>query len=1637
MIYFYNTELEFLEAVNEVSFSYSKKARKEGGGKVSLTFPPHLDAFYIIIYVANTEKDEEEYITSGYITELIEEKQGYSFQFKTFESLLKNYSLPKKWNTYSSFSIPQIVADLMFGFRPIYKTSKADLGILDTTNPTYLKSENIAFNSIEGADLTLAFDAGKQAEENVYYYCQKGFVIFQYDLGEPNFINLEYSEKSTGQYTAHYPKRILRWSEQVGEKTFIKWKAIERDETVKEADDKILEELQKAPTLQARRDSRKDSIEVGVPLPNKKRVLILQLIFEYIKPNYSLDFNTEEINTKASGKPVIVKRTVRGFTPVLHGFEILNRCPLAPFSLPTKKASSSISIRAETIIEVCGKLNHTCNEKEDTKELKFEGGKVSDILEKMQEVHHFNITFDLRKDIGKKRAEFYISMFTDEAIGCPRFHGRDLRHVDNALLRAPDSDAPLYANFTLSTMKRRLELPILLDCKGASRKEGIDDLHFLFYINYVLKGREYKREVFVYGADGISRAEFNEVLEVTPISQASIDSVRTLPYIEQTLDASNAKTVKEIAGEVLKYLIDKEKQVTDEVFEASIFQDIRLYDKVRILHSKSKKVYDVIIKEEKIGSKNGKLTKSVGLQGEMYNPFDCFFVKKKGLPIITLPTTPINVKASSHKNNLRIEWSALGAFDEFSVRIKRLDGVVEEGWEHYGYLTTISRENKIIRTNPSTRLFPTIDTKIELSTLSVDTIYRVQVASCYENKISQYSESIYIKMEDSDSHIRYLSSLDEEGEDGDEAYFYNLNLKDRRKIAKTIESLTDYIAEVFNSIEQITDIPIPIEYIEVLDETSNDELNGFLKQPIPYQQNPICNSWTEELYEEIYPYFGIYYQWRLGKWRERRFVTPKTPLFFFDLEERAFAGINDIKRHKDFAKRWGEYCKLVNSFQETREKINRMLAYNYYGEDSEPAQDAGLTPYSISSDDDNALSNPKRNIGGGGERPPITGPINPPGQIPAPINPNPGGPGRDLTPYPGGNNGGYVGPSDPNKPTPSEKQREELKKLKKDLIGIYDRILEVVTRVYEEDVGKDTSSIKQLSSDGAYEALNLYDASSNKNHAKYKIAGGELLTNVTSHDEEEYKRNNVEDKLPKNSCFLQNAFSFQYADFDNGGDEACEKIQKEPKKYDPDGSYGNIDSSSYEDTIKKCRLPFYEISEIPFFKKEYENASGYPKTKSWQFTFSTWLRFEDVSDGVCLWDIAGMCTGFVKDNKLHFGYRNITRKKIKREISLNFYTDVDDFEYPLQTMATYDYKNEDVEKNNGVHPYIHVMVLCKVDARNKRLPQWGTNKITEFYSYTIHQEIYVNFKKLTQNFFYFSCPYAERTKEELVIFYRYHKDKEKREYSDYMKEYYDNKYKLEKLPSLRLAYYEPKPHMPYVLEKNLLEIIDQTDYKWTHYKFDLSHLMLFEGHLTKLERFYFREFGIYPTKRLPRKYSDDASSGNNTSGEGKGKNYQNYLGVVNEKMERYSAVIKTTTSNNEKVIASDGNFVLLAKECKHFKVGVLYEWDGGKWVELTPVIKYLKEYKEAFADIKELPKVAEGGFYKELANFGMAICNGLFSSTLITDSLTTDSLTTNSLTVLEQLTVLGQLSLPNIPNRNPRKKGVLYRSNNKIYISQG
>ena len=157
----------------------------------------------------------------------------------------------------------------------------------------------------------------------------------------------------------------------------------------------------------------------------------------------------------------------------------------------------------------------------------------------------------------------------------------------------------------------------------------------------------------------------------------------------------------------------------------------------------------------------------------------------------------------------------------------------------------------------------------------------------------------------------------------------------------------------------------------------------------------------------------------------------------------------------------------------------------------------------------------------------------------------------------------------------------------------------------------------------------LYDASSKKHHIEYKIEGGSLLTNVSTNTQavpslinDAYTFQFLDERF---IYFLQHAFRFEYVDLDNGGDEPFNEI-------------------------KERRIPFYQRKTIPFLSQEIA-TQGFIDYKHGEreFTFSCWLRYFDVADNVCLWDISGMCVGYIKDDKLHIGHREVVRKEKKEK----------------------------------------------------------------------------------------------------------------------------------------------------------------------------------------------------------------------------------------------------------------------------------------------------------------------------------------------------------------------------------------------------
>ena len=1555
MIYYFDSELQFLGIEDEVSFSYSKKANLEGSGKVSvLTLPPK-EALYIIIYAVDKIVGKNEYITSGYISEFIEERTGYAFQFKTFEGLLKNHFIPKKWACYNKLTLSQIVADLLFGFRPIYKTSKANLGVLDASNPTVLYCSNIAFNEIEGADLTLAFDPSEQQENN-YRYCTDGYVIFQYDLGKPDFVKINNSPNS--ENIPQYPVRVLRWSEQVGEKVGIYWQAIESDSPADLT--KVMSEVSQAPRLEVRKDIKTASLEEGVLLPNTKRYLVLMLSMYYIKPDYVNDYNTQEI--KVGEKTVI--RTVRGFTPILHGFEILNRCALSPFSL-----SNNIP---RPILEVRGSFDKYIN----TDDVKLEGSSFADALSTLQKEQKFNLAFDIRLSTSGRSAFFYISMFSDEAVGKSTYYGRDLRFTKDALLKSEEENLPFYANFSLHTMRRKQELPILLDVKGEGTE--IDALRFAFYIHYVSKGDAYVREVFVYGADGINMSEFNSILQVTPVTKGFIDNVQAKPYIEEHIEANNAKTIKDIAAVVLKHLKDKEKKEEEEISEAVVSQDVRLYDYVRLVHPKSQKVYDVFLKEEKIALKDGKLTKTAGLQGNIYNPFDCLFDKKKSLPIVTIPTMPIDVKAISHQNRLRVEWTAQGAYQGFFVKISRRDGVRETGFETNEWIRSDALSGYIdlneLQNVNSWKTLSTENSFIEFRMLECDRIYSVSVASYYERKNSKWTAPLYIKMQATDNTLRHLSSLSEPGEEGEEAYFFNTIYEDACIYNGGVP------AKFFNDITQVETMNLTSSELGLIVTETKDNISYCYRYRHIRRMNkdysPEYRSWDSSKYEKVLCYFGKYYVYRNGEWGVRDVVVPSAPLLFLDFN---MAGVSKSPILKDFAPSWHYWVESRREFRAFKHILERLALYNpSYTYLREREFDPKYPTYADVIYD------------------------------------------RDWW--------------EDNKYFGAEYSSGDYRVT--ELIRPVQNQFHPIDDYFNSTRGQNLTIRAMMKQ--RYLSVMLADISGKNHHLKFKVFGFRPLTKVHTKAKVE-----IDGVIREKKYYLNNAFRFDYCDMDNGGvttigGEAADIRFK-------------VRGEENNDFDRYWEVP-YQVDSIPFLKSlgvktKSGKANVTNATRKKLFTFSCWLRVTDLKMyDTYVWDVQGICVGYVDNGYLRIGHRSVAvgkgegdwNKIIHPPVFMPYSWSIKE----LQDCVNME-REDDIYKSN----FFHVMVECTVDKTLKveqiNEPEWWDksgwdNFETNFpefeivRSWDIRQTVYINFRKEAEyNFPHLKIGQIEPDPQDAYKEIKYWEPDTYVEGNDrrllkLMRKFWDDQL-LDNLPSLRIATYDRKPRSKYKLNPIAGEYImyctpqaDQTDYLWHQYRFDIAHVMIFEGFLTREEKSYLREFGVYPRQTLPNwhsGYQEPTEEDEQNTGEG-GHKPKGYLGIAQGEFNWQNANVKTTKSGGNVLKAKEDETILISKTLPHFKKGYLYQWRGDHWEILYPISSYQTEYLRAIDDIQYLACIKEEDKI-------IAFEAGIGSSVL------SNNVTCKSLIVADdkdggELQLPARVLLDKLPTEDPKTDGVLW-----------
>ena len=183
MIYFFNKDLRVIDKKNEISFSFSKKANREGSGKIEIADMPNKESVYISIYEHTQENfystaEDQTYIISGFIQEVQLNLNSVSISFSTFEGLLKKHKLPKIFSNFDEMKASELFANLFYFFVPIIKSKKKDFtynnGFDYGLNAEYangvLKADHIEFAKVKDGDLHLAFDSQYSSQNDFRYF---------------------------------------------------------------------------------------------------------------------------------------------------------------------------------------------------------------------------------------------------------------------------------------------------------------------------------------------------------------------------------------------------------------------------------------------------------------------------------------------------------------------------------------------------------------------------------------------------------------------------------------------------------------------------------------------------------------------------------------------------------------------------------------------------------------------------------------------------------------------------------------------------------------------------------------------------------------------------------------------------------------------------------------------------------------------------------------------------------------------------------------------------------------------------------------------------------------------------------------------------------------------------------------------------------------------------------------------------------------------------------------------------------------------------------------------------------------------------------------------------------------------------
>ena len=1106
MIFFYDIAFNLLSMQRESSFSYNKKENKEGSGKIELLELPPSQAFYIIAYTENEiignpaveikneitikaikakevqDKEinnsiDKNYIASGYITEYSKNENTISLTFKSFDSLLKGFKLPKTWSIYNGEKLPLVIADLFTAFFPIYKSSKYELKG-ETSN--CLERNNIAFEEITNGDLHLAFKE-KDFTENNFKFADYGYIIYAFDLGDAIPINSHFNiAGKIEDDEAFYPMRTLRYEAQIGSKTFINCYAIGKDTPFTKDYFKSKEHLEeiKKEKIDFKRSIKDYEKNTGALLPSsaqKNRYVAIMFELIYKDADYVNDFVTHEvyqINSEEPAKQIKVKRTVRGFTPIIKGFCLLNRINIPPF---TNIETDNESFESNVI--------YSCKNKElkdvIVNNIKFDGISLFESLTRLATDYKFNFAFDLKLVDKSKKIHFFISIYQDEHQNKNAIYGKESK----SHFHSKDINIPLIANTNIKNLQKKIKMCILLQCK--SKGEDMDAMHAVLFSQEEVEGRVTKINIYLYNPMEASGMSLND----EGLQNIGIAGVRTtLPknvfFITETFEDTEEKKGKDYTTFLANASTFLQKKIEEDALtslEIETIEEGHIGDIVTFIHPESKSVFEARIIEEKTNIKNGSIKKQYAIGTGFFNPFDALFNKKENYHFFDIPHTPLNIEITSKEKTLFIEWLPVGSYDGFSIEIERLDGIKEFA-------------------NNARYIDCTTSNKIEIKALRIGVIYSVKVASYKGTKLSEHSSKTYIKLSEDKFTHRMLNSLNEIPKDEDEVGFF-FTEEERKKINKTgLERIIkdDYLKRrrpvnlnKYNSVEELSK-----------DTTLNLDL-----------------LYDEEL-EALERYYGLEYIWNNQKWVPRKIIIPYDPHMFFNYNPENLIPQYD----KEFVKLYENYYEKVSEWQKVRGKLNEMERIWQL-----PHRLQHLPEYqTFSVGNENAKNEKENEIKTQGELQPKD-PIMPPPITPWPIKPNPTFP---IDPNPIVPNPLKPNPDKPEPlPHPDEDTRlvpdDEKKKEYQEARDQYSKLREKIVNLHSQ-------LEKKIKKKGI---LKLYDCSFAKQNMEYNLPAFHLLKNepvITNIGELLNPRQNENEKN-ENVKSLHYAFSFYYAALDLGG----------------------------------------------------------------------------------------------------------------------------------------------------------------------------------------------------------------------------------------------------------------------------------------------------------------------------------------------------------------------------------------------------------------------------------------------------------------------------------------------------------------------